>query len=81
LDSNKKGYYVKGPNGNSIFLPAAGYRNCSGSVDDVGTDGYYWSSTPNGTEDAWSLGFGSGIHNVYYSSRCYGFSVRLVQGK
>ena len=32
-------------NGNSIFLPAAGYR-LGGSLDCVGTDGNYWSSTP-----------------------------------
>lgn len=38
------GYLVTGPNGNSIFLPAAGY--CSGEdVYDRGRCGYYWSAT------------------------------------
>ena len=38
------GYRVTGPNGNSIFLPAAGYRFGT-EVDDRGSSGYYWSST------------------------------------
>ena len=80
-DSSKKGYYVKGTNGNSIFLPAAGIRDCSGDVYYVGTYGYYWSFTPDGSEDAWVLYFGSSGVYMDYGSRCYGRSVRLVQGK
>ncbi|MCR5423314.1 MAG: hypothetical protein K6E93_00950 [Bacteroidales bacterium] len=73
------GYTVTGPNGHSIFLPAAGYRRCDGRVLNVGSDGSYWSSTPNGSDDAWGLDFGSG--EVYMGGyyRCYGGSVRLVQ--
>ena len=73
------GYKVTGPNGNSITLPAAGWRNRSGSVNDVGSNGVYWSSTPKDSEDAWVLVFDS--HGVYvdYGSRCCGHSVRLVQ--
>ena len=37
--SSKKGYIVVGPNGNSIFLPAAGYRGCDGDVIGVGSYG------------------------------------------
>ena len=37
------GYSVTGPNGNSIFLPAAGYYNDT-ELRDCGEDGYYWSS-------------------------------------
>ena len=41
------GIVFTGKNGNSIFLPAAG--NQSGTeVCDKGSQGYYWSSTPNG---------------------------------
>lgn len=38
------GYLVTGPNGNSIFLPAAGERDGT-SLHQVGSGGYYWSST------------------------------------
>ncbi len=73
------GYRVTGNNGNSIFLPAAGWRNCNGGVSGVGTGGKYWSSTPNGTDAAWSLYFDwSGVYMDRYV-RCFGQSVRLVQ--
>ena len=78
---SKKGYYVKGPNGNSIFLPAVGFRYCSGNVRDVGTCGTYWSSTPSDSEDAWYLGFDSSEVFMGNDDRCLGQSVRLVQGK
>lgn len=73
------GYKVTGPNGNSITLPAAGYRDCSGSVYGVGSCGYYWSSTPEGSGGAWFLDFDSGGVDVDDYGRCYGLSVRLVQ--
>ena len=38
------GYTVTGPNGNSIFLPAAGFRYDSG-LDGAGSNGNYWSSS------------------------------------
>lgn len=51
------GYNVIGPNGNSIFLPAAGYRSGI-SLNNLDEDsGYYWSSLPNGTENAFNLFF------------------------
>ena len=73
------GYEVKGKNGESIVLPAAGYRSCDGSVDLVGSYGNYWSSTPNGSEYALYLYFDSGKVAVYTCLRCYGQSVRLVR--
>lgn len=73
------GYKVFGPNGKSISLPAAGCRFCSGSVSHVGSYGLYWSSTPNGSEDAWYLYFFSGGVGVDDDGRCSGNSVRLVQ--
>ena len=64
-------------NGNSVFFPAAG--RCSGSsVDDVGSDGYYWSSSWDSSSFAWSLRFYSGGQSLGVSSRDFGFSVRGV---
>lgn len=74
------GYKVTGPNGESITLPAAGYRDChNGDVGDVGTRGNYWSSTPVASAGAWYLFFNSSGVNVGSSYRGYGRSVRLVQ--
>ena len=81
---NGSGYKITGPNGNSIVLPASGIRYCDGSVKYVGSFGYYWSSTPGDSGDAWYLYFGSGgvymnYGSRYNGSRCYGHAVRLVQ--
>ena len=76
---NGSGYKVTGPNGNSIVLPASGYRYCDGSVGNVGSGGYYWSSTPDDSDYAWYLSFNSGGVYVSYYWRCQGRSVRLVQ--
>ena len=73
------GYKVTGPNGNSITLPAAGYRSCYGDVYCVGTYGTYWSSTPYDSDYAWRLYFYSSEVDIYYYDCCYGQSVRLVQ--
>ena len=77
------GYKVTGPNGNSIFLPAAGWRTGS-SLFDAGVDGSYWSSTPNGsnTLSAYSLYFYSGYHYEYWLYRRFdGRSVRPVSDR
>ena len=76
---NGSGYKITGPNGNSIVLPASGFRSCDGSVYGVGSVGLYWSSTPFGSDDAWYRYFDSGEVYVYNVSRCGGLSVRLVQ--
>lgn len=66
-------------NGNSIFLPAAGFRYCNGSVSYVGSEGFYWSSTTDGSDGARYLHFGSGGVVGSRLDRCDGLSVRLVQ--
>lgn len=73
------GHKVTGPNGNSIFLPAAGTRDCYGDVYFVGTCGYYWSSTPGDSGYAWYLYCYSSEVNMGNGDRCSGLSVRLVQ--
>lgn len=40
------GYVVTGPNGNSIFLPLAGWSDDGINMADVGRFGYYWTATP-----------------------------------
>ena len=71
-------------NGNSIFLPAAGYR-LGTSRYTAGSDGggYYWSRSlgTGDSGDAYALFFfSSGIHTSR-SYRCYGQSVRPVRVK
>ena len=76
------GYLVEGTNGNSIFLPAAGYRAGSSLHQGIGTSGRYWSSSPNSTEScryACGLYSDSDRHNMdSYIYRNYGMSVRPV---
>ena len=69
------GYRVIGPNGKSIFLPAAGYR-----VSNRGGVAFYWSSSlySDSSDSAYSLGFDSGYHGWGDFSRSYGLSVRPV---
>lgn len=74
------GYKVTGSNGNSIFLPAAGYM---GNTDlyDAGYAGFYWSATPHSN-------YSGGAYDLYFNSnygygwscptRVYGRSVRPV---
>ena len=76
---NGKGYVVKGDNGNSIVLQAAGFRYCYGGVGDVGAYGFYWSSTPSDAYAARGLYFGPKGFDLDYGDRCGGRSVRLVQ--
>ena len=69
------GYRVTGPNGNSIFLPAAGYRYGTG-VSRQGSVGDYWSCSLSSS--ACSLYFSSSYHYWCGSSRYNGRSVRPV---
>ena len=73
------GYLVTGSNGNSIFLPAAGYKENS-SHTEVGEYGYYWSSTPqsNSNLGAYYLYMSESSKLSYYYARVAGQSVRAV---
>ncbi|MBQ9473316.1 MAG: hypothetical protein IJU81_02760 [Bacteroidales bacterium] len=64
----------------AVFLPAAGERYGT-TVDNVGSDGDYWSSTYYNEYDACSVFFYSGILAAYHAGgRSCGISVRLVRG-
>jgi hypothetical protein len=75
-----KGYKVTGPNGNSIFLPTAGYMY-GGGLENVDREGYYWSNSLD-------LEYQKNAYNIYFSSdyegkdynytRFCGFPVRGV---
>ncbi len=81
------GYTVTGPNGNSIFLPAAGCRSnqSHGLVADKGPihvgGGGYWSSSlerDKSSSLAWRLNFGEKVVSWSYESRCEGATIRAV---
>ena len=83
------GFRVAGPNGNSLFLPAAGYRE-DGMLIDEGTYCSLWSRscyTSNGVStyafNACDMGFNweswSRFLNGPYCDRYYGHSVRAVR--
>ena len=66
-------------NGNSIFLPAAGYHRV-GELSFAGRNGIYWSSSLN-TEfpnNAWSMEFASSFFYLVESYRYEGLSIRPV---
>lgn len=76
------GSLVTGPNGESLFLPASGYRS-SGSflLDEVGSSGYYWSRTldSNYSYRSFWVSFDSSYKEITSSDgRFFGHSVRAV---
>lgn len=78
--NNVNGYQVIGPNGKSIFLPAAGVRRFS-SLTNAGVSGYYWSSTPLDNDidsHAYYLDFSNATESVNNYFRYFGLTVRPV---
>jgi len=66
----------------SVFLPAAGYRNSTEGtyVYNKDSTGRYWSSSCQGTTNAYNLNFtSSSLRTDNSMNRCYGCSVRLVR--
>ena len=70
-------------NGISLFFPAAGYYSPGdASLSGTRVSGWYWSSTPNGSSEAFWSSFsysGSGNLFMYSGSRRNGFPVRPVK--
>ena len=80
-ENGVNGRRFTGPNGASIFLPAAGYR-WKDDLRYAGSYGDYWSSTlyESDTRRAWELFFYSGGVNTSSSGiRSWGQSVRPVR--
>ena len=75
-----KGEIVTGPNGNSIFLPAAGSSSSYNpvSIIDCGSRGAYWSSSYGGNIQSYGLGFNDHYVGEDYQWRCVGYSIRPV---
>lgn len=75
------GYWVTGPNGKSIFLPAAGQRVGS-TIESEGTFGMIWSRTGS-SNYAYYLFFSPGgeryEHKELTNIRYFGFTVRAVR--
>lgn len=87
VQNGVKGYKVEGKNGNSIFLPAAGYMDGS-TLEGAYVGGYYWLknfhskgigiSVTVENNKAQSVRFSSSSVDEVYSYRYYGFSVRPI---
>ena len=74
------GQKVTGPNGNSIFLPAAGFRSGL-ELKEFGEEGRYWTSTRYHYQyNAMLLYFASDVNHVARSNRFAGYAIRPVQG-
>nr|WP_294483227.1 hypothetical protein [uncultured Bacteroides sp.] len=63
--------------GCSIFLPAAGNRNNGGtSMNNVGSNGNYWSSQQYNSSNGQNFNFNSSNYNLNNNNRNNGFPVR-----
>lgn len=74
--NGNNGYVVTGPNGNSIFLPAAGYY--VGSLLNPNKWLGYWLSNTKKIEYAWSLCKQDDKQQTVYKQRVNGLSIRPV---
>ena len=73
------GYKVTGPNGNSIFLPATGYRDVTSYSND-GKSGEYWSSTPHkDTQYSYYFCYTADGYYTFWNCRYVGRCVRPVK--
>lgn len=78
IRNNVKGLLFTAPNGNTIFLPAAGYRRDERDTQDRG---YYWSNQlhPDYQNTARQFYFCSEYHEMNYYERFCGQTVRPVR--
>lgn len=74
------GYFITGPNGNVIFLPAAGYKT-DNNIHSKGEKGYYWlcDSSIGFCFDNSDIHIGGGrVGNKYYGFTFNGHLIRPV---
>lgn len=72
------GYKIIGKNGNSIFLPAAGFYLDTELVKEGGS-GHYWTSTAfNDMFNAYTFTFMNGSFNLTWNGRYFGRVIRPV---
>lgn len=76
---NGNEYTATGPNGNSILLPAEGYRQSNGTMEDIGIEGDYWSSTLDGSKIAWCFIMDSEVVYMDGEYCSCALSLRLVK--
>ncbi len=80
-DDTNKGISFSISSPSTTWYPASGSRG-DGALDDVGSNGYYWSVTVTpGSRGAHNLGFGRNgyVNPTNRSDRPLGFSVRCLQ--
>lgn len=77
--NGEHGYSVTGPNGNSIFLPAAGYMDAS-EVIAAGEQGNYWSKSSwiFNQSKSWAIYFDADSKDHSHCDRYLGLTVRPV---
>lgn len=84
MQNGLNGWFFTASNGNSLFLPSAGYRR-DGELIDAGSFGIYWSSSLY-TDldypcDACIFDFNSDSGYLDDNDRYYGYSVRPVRSE
>ncbi len=82
-DKFNRGYYFPiGAGSATAFYPAAGHRKPDNALlQNAGSNGVYWSSTPSSANNGYSVSFTSvNVSTEHYGAgRAYGYQVRCVQ--
>jgi hypothetical protein len=79
--NGKAGYKITGKNGNTLFMPAGGYRNNADNPSEYPTRGLYRTSQliASGQKSNWFLSFKSNSKSVEHSTNLFhGYSIRPV---
>ena len=72
------GYLFTSSNGNSLFLPAAGYKS-DNAINYEGQQGFYWSATLYEPSFAWHYKFNYDTNGCNNQNRWLGMSIRPVR--